>query len=189
LASLSAALLIMASVALLAAGCATGTAPSAPSVTSVTSAHRAASGGHPTVLRTPEVSVRLIVPSPHIVSGSSVKARLVIDNRTGHAIPVADCAREAYQVLLENRKYRPGPSWTQCLTLDSIPPGVSVREVPLQAFANACAYAAVPPGLMACGPGGKEPTLPPGTYTAHVFAVSPALPAAPDVTVHVLPSR
>jgi len=163
-----------------AAGCATTTA-------STPSAHRATSSGQPAVHGTPKLSARLIVPSPSIMSGSSTKARLVIDNRTGHAIPVSDC--EAYQVLLESPAYRPVPVWPLCLTRVSIPQGVSTREVPVAASASSCGAHAAPPGLMACAAAGELPALPPGTYTAHVFAAAPALPTAPDVTVRVLPSR
>jgi len=135
------------------------------------------------------LSVRLVLSSSAIVAGSSVTARLEIDNPTGHAIRVADCNREAFQVLLEGPAYHQGPSWLNCLTEDSIPPGVSVREMRVMAVANGCTSSRpVPEGLVGCAAGGSLPALPLGTYHAHVFAVSPQLPSAPDVIVHVVPA-
>ena len=132
------------------------------------------------------LSVRLIV-SPTIVSGSGVTAHLIIDNRTGHAIPVSDCNLEAFQVLLENQSYHLGPGWLQCLTTDSIPAGVSVRATLVQASVNTCvAGRTTVPAVFRCTSRGTVPALPPGTYHARVFPVSPGLPSAPEVTVRVL---
>lgn len=154
---------------------------------SAATAHHEAAGF--VMTRSPRLTLRLIMPSRTVVSGASVKARLVLDNRTGRAIPITDCGLQMFQVLLESQSYHPGPGWLQCATFDSIPSGVSVRQVTVEAYWLSCvAGPPTPPASMACAADGSLPKLHPGTYHPHVFAVSPELPSGPvqDIAVDVV---
>ena len=141
-----------------------------------------------TLTRSSWLTARLIMPSRTVVSGSTIRARLVLDNRTGRAIPITDCGLEMFQVLLESQSYHPSAGWLQCATRDSIPSGVSVREVTVEARANFCLAGQLSSPFVACAPDGSLPGLRPGVYHPHVFAVSQELPAGPvpDIAVEVI---
>jgi hypothetical protein len=143
--------------------------------------------GHAVAPASPVVSARLVLASTTIAAGSSVSARLVIDNPTRRAVHLWDC--DLFQVVLQDPGYHPSPLWPACGRWDSIPPGMSVRKTTVMATVDACAMA-VPtsPGLVPCGRGGSLPALPPGTYHAHVLFAVPRLASAPDVIVRVVPA-
>jgi hypothetical protein len=179
---------IAAAAALMTAGCATAAAPGS-------TADKAGTGG-PAAPRPASppgssvthgaLTVRLVLPSRVYVAGTTVTARIVIDN-AGPPVHFTDC-NDGFQVVLGNRHVHPDPVWPLCLRQDAIPFGESVRKVQVMATYTSCAPA--PPyvtGLVRCLPGPKIPPLPAGTYQAQVIPVdSVLLPAPSPVTVQVV---
>jgi hypothetical protein len=154
-------------------------APAAGSPAQSPAARRAA---HPV----PGLTARVILSGHTITAGSSLRARVVVENRTGHARHVAGCL-SLFQVVLTSRRYHPDPAWPDCLQQLTIPAGRSAYRMTVEASYGECTQGSPSGGLLSCLPGGGMPPLPPGTYRARLFQSVPLIPAPPPVTVHVIP--
>lgn len=176
-------------IIVLVAGCASA---SRPAGNTTAGPPRAASPAAPVsarpAVRPGGLSARLVLRSAAVVAGSSVTARVVIDNETGHPVNFADCDGGAYEVVLWAGGYRPGAAWPACLGHDTLPAGESTRVVRFMAAYGSCApQRPVPPGARACLPDGGIPPLPPGTYRAVTFPADPGmLPVPAPVTVRLV---
>jgi hypothetical protein len=63
---------------------------------------------------TAPLSARLELPSSAMAAGSAMKAHVIVDNRTGHALHALGCG-SLFQVALVNSGYQPEPAWPLCL--------------------------------------------------------------------------
>jgi hypothetical protein len=133
------------------------------------------------------LSARLELPSSAMTAGSSMRAHVIVDNRTDHAIHAAGCG-SLFQVALVNTGYHPEPAWPLCLQRLTIPVGESSYPVTLSASYGACGGRVKRQNAAsACLPGGHMPPLPAGRYRAEFFQSSPVIPATPAVDVRVAP--
>ena len=131
------------------------------------------------------VSVQVQVPSRTLAAGSSMRAQIVVDNRTGRAIHVAGCG-SLFQLALDSSSYHPKPLWPLCLHEFTIAIGKSSYPVTLTASYYGCGGVASP-GIPACLPDGQSPPLPAGGYRAVLFQ-SPHIVSAPaPIPVRVTP--
>jgi hypothetical protein len=131
------------------------------------------------------VSVQVKVPSRTLAAGSSMRAQIVVDNRTGHAIHVAGCG-SLFQLALDSSSYHPEPLWPACLQAFTIAVGESSYPVTLIASYYSCGGVAST-GIPACLPDGQPPPLPAGGYRAVLFQ-SPHIVSAPaPIPVRVTP--
>ena len=139
------------------AGCANGLT----AARTVASPHTTASA--------PPVSVRVVLPSRTMTTGSQMTAHVVVHNDTGHAIHEQGCI-SLFQVALMSSTYHPDVSWLDCLQLLTIPAGRTSYAVKIQATYLSCGQGHARAGLKACLPGKqKMPPLPPGHYKAELF--------------------
>jgi len=170
----------LAVLALLLAGCASGShgaavAPPAARPRPVATP----APGHPTVL-----SADVVLPSDTMPAGSAMAGQVLVDNDTGHAVHVAGCLA-LFQVVLTSSTYRPAVAWATCLQQFTIPPGQTRYRVTLTASYSQCSQGRPRDGLRACLPDGRMPPLPPGTYQARLFQVRKLVQGPPAVTVRV----
>jgi hypothetical protein len=135
----------LAVLALLLAGCASGS----PASTPVPSQTRA-------------LSARIVLPSDTMTAGTSMAGEVLVDNHTGHAIDVAGCLA-LFQVILTSSTYRPAVAWATRLQQLTIPAGQARYRVTLRASYSQCSQGHPQDDLKACLPGGRMPPLPPGT--------------------------
>jgi hypothetical protein len=186
--------LVMVLALLLAAGCSSGSqSPSRGSQTSLYphgAAKQPAANLHitPRGAAPPPMSARLVLASRTMTAGSSMSARVVVENNTGHAVHVSGC-QAIFQVVLINSKYHPLVPWLACLQRFTIPVGQSSYSASVEASYNMCTAGRPHNGERACLPNRQPPPLPPGTYHATLFQLSHIVPAPPTVTVRVTPPK
>src|SRR5437016_5925496 len=84
------------------------------------------------------LSARLILPSQTMKAGSSMPARVVVENNTGRAISVYGCTT-LFQIGLVNSTYQPDIAWQACLRRLTIPAGQSTWLAPIEARYTECA--------------------------------------------------
>lgn len=134
------------------------------------------------------LSVRLVLPARTLPGGSRIIGRVLVRNRTGHALHVTGCL-ELFQVALASRTYHPAVAWPLCLQRLTIPAGRSSYRVQIEATYRQCTQGPPQDGMLSCLPGGRMPPLPPGVYHTKFFqARSLAAPPAP-ITVRVTAPR
>ena len=132
------------------------------------------------------LSARVVLPSRAMTAGSSMPARVVIDNNTGHPIHAVGCLT-LFQAALTSTTYHPAVAWFACLQAFTIPPGGSSYPVTVQASYNQCSQGRPHRGIRACLPNGRPPPLPPGAYHARLFQAGNLVPAPPPIAVRVTP--
>lgn len=114
--------------------------------------------------------------------------RVVVDNRTGHAIHVTGCLG-LFSVALSSGSYQPDVASASCAETLTVPAGISSYPVTVQASYLACNVGGPQGGFKACLPGSKLPPLPPGKYHATLFQDSQVVPEPPAIPVRVTPSK
>ena len=134
------------------------------------------------------LSVRLVLPARSLPSGSRMTVRVLVRNRTGHALHVKGCL-ELFQVALASRTYHPAVVWPTCLQRLTIPAGRSSSRVQILATYLQCTQGPPQHGLPSCLPGGRMPPLPPGVYHTQLFQSLPLAPAPPPILVRVTAPR
>ena len=128
-----------------------------------------------------KLSARIELLSTTLRSGSRTRGRLVVVNRTGHAIHGSACI-SPFQVLLGNDSVRPRPAWPSCLTSFTVPEGRSTFPIQVSARYNTCNGGGT--GSVRCV-GKFAPGLPPGRYEGRLYQSSHFVPAPGPVTVRV----
>jgi hypothetical protein len=69
------------------------------------------------------LSVRLVLPARTLPGGSHMTGRVLVRNRTGHALHLTGCVG-FFQVALASRTYHPEAAWLACAQRLTIPAGV-----------------------------------------------------------------
>lgn len=134
------------------------------------------------------LSVRVVLPARTVPGGSRMTGRILVRNRTGHALHLKGCA-SLFQVALASRTYHPKVAWPLCLQRLTIPAGRSSYRVQILATYLQCTQGPPHDGAPSCRPGGRMPLLAPGVYHTQFFQSLPlAAPPAP-VTVRVTAPR
>jgi hypothetical protein len=130
----------------------------------------------------------VVLPARTVPAGSRIIGRIVVRNRTGHALHVKGCL-VLFQVALASRRYHPKVAWPLCLQRLTIPAGRSSYRLEIEATYSQCTQGPPHGGVQSCPPGNRMPPLPPGVYHTQLFQFLPlAAPPAP-VTVHVTAPR
>jgi len=133
------------------------------------------------------LSVRVVLPARTLPAGSRMTGRILVRNRTGHALHLKGCL-SLFQVALASRTYHPKVAWPLCLQRLTIPAGLSSYRVQILATYLQCTKGPPQGGVQSCPPRGM-PALPPGVYHTQLFQSLPlAAPPAP-VTVRVTAPR
>jgi len=133
------------------------------------------------------VSIRVILPSRTVMTGSQLTGHVLVDNNTGHAIRTPGCG-VLFTIALASSSYHPVVASPACVQLLTIPAGTSGYRVQILASYLACSIGHASGGLKACLPGRKAPPLPPGNYDAKLFfQVRQFAPAPPPIPVTVMP--
>ena len=173
--------LALAALALLAAGCSSGSqaarqtaSPRAPSQTPAPHSPAA------------PLSARVLLPARTMTAGSSMSGLVVVQNNTGHPVRVGACGTP-FEIALVSRSYRPSVAWSTCLQLIIIPVGESSYPVTLSASYLTCLEHGPRGTLKGCLAGGKVPALPPGTYRARLFQLGHLVPLPPTIKIRVTP--
>jgi hypothetical protein len=130
------------------------------------------------------LSVRVVLPARTMPGGSRMTGRVLVRNRTGHALHLAGCL-ELFQVALASRTYHPAVAWPLCLQRLTIPAGRSAYRLTVRASYSQCTQSPPQGNLLACLPGGRPPPLPPGVYRARLFQFRPLAVAPAPITVRV----
>jgi len=132
-----------------------------------------------------KVTVTLRLPSHVMESGTTMHARIIVENRTGHPIHTTGCGG-IFAVVLTNRNIDNGPGWPLCLESITFPAGLSTTKVTIDATYQGCGF----PGAPRCTthPQGPPP-LPPGRYQATTFESNHALPVPRPQPILVTPNR
>jgi hypothetical protein len=134
------------------------------------------------------LSVRVVLPARTMPGGSRMIGRVLVRNRTGHALHLTGCVG-FFQVALASRTYHPEAAWLACAQRLTIPAGRSSYRVPIGATYGECTQGPPQDGMLSCLPGGRPPPLPPGVYHTQFFQDRPlAAPPAP-LTVRVTAPR
>lgn len=145
--------------------------------------------GNPhTTLPAAAISVQVMLPSRTMPAGSHMSGRVLVDNRTGHAIHLHGC-RSLFEVALVSSTYHPDVTTATCTQVFTIPVGKSSYAETVLATYLACNAGGPRGGLPACLPGKQKlPPLPPGNYHAtlffHVRQFASAPPAIPVPVTH-----
>lgn len=152
-----------------------------------TAAQSAAPLPHVTPTAAP-VSIRIVLPSRTMITGSQMSGRVVVNNATGHAIHVESCG-SPFVVALSSSTYRPTVAFATCLHVFTIRAGRSSYPVQVLATYLACSQSAPPRCLRGKHKGQLlMPPLPPGRYRAELFLAGDKIaPLPPPIPVRVTP--
>jgi hypothetical protein len=131
------------------------------------------------------LSARVELSSRTIAAGSSMRARVIVDNRTGRAIHSLGCD-SLFAVALVSSSYHPVPGWFNCAQRITIPVGESSYPVTLSASYDMCG-STLPGSAKTCLPGGHMPPLAVGDYRAELFQSTHVVPVPPVISVQVAP--
>ena len=134
------------------------------------------------------LSVRVVLPARTLPGGSRMTGRILVRNRTGHALHLKGCL-SLFQVALVSRTYHPAVAWPLCLQRLTIPAGRSSYPVRIWAAYSECTQGPPQDGVQSCPPGGRMPPLPPGVYHTQLFQSLPLAPAPAPITVRVTAPR
>jgi hypothetical protein len=149
-----------------------------------------------TVAQQPDLVVSIELPSNTVVAGSQLHGTLVIDNTTGHAVPLdtpGECAGK-WAVELTSPTASQHTAWTlECARGKTVPlaPGASRFPFTITTTFSSCTNSTGPGSLdiVHClsGPAGGIPPLPPGDFEAALVTSRPGyLPLAPRVPVRIV---
>jgi hypothetical protein len=130
------------------------------------------------------LSVRVVLPVRTLPGGSRITGRVLVRNRTGHALHLIGCGG-FFAVALASRTYHPQVAWPACAQRLTIPAGRSSYRVRIGAAYNECTQGPPQDGMKSCLPGGRMPPLPPGVYHTEFFQSRPLAAAPAPVTVRV----
>jgi hypothetical protein len=130
------------------------------------------------------LSVRVVLPARTLAAGSAMTGRVLVRNRTGHALHLIGCGG-FFQVALASRTYHPTVAWPACAQRLTIPAGRSAYPVRISATYRECAQGPPQDGMLSCLPGDRMPPLPPGVYHAQFFQSRPLAAAPAPLTVRV----
>jgi hypothetical protein len=128
------------------------------------------------------VSVRVVLPSTTMVSGTTMVGKVIVTNNTGHTTFIGGCL-VPFQVELGNDKIKPDPAWPGCYGARKLPMGESTWLVAVDASYEQCGYAPYP----RCIRDDVPPGLPPGDYRAMLYAHDDTVPIPPPISVRVTP--
>jgi len=131
------------------------------------------------------VTARIELPSTTMITGSTMPAKVVVENNTGHEIHATGC-HGLFGVGLNSAHVHQGLAFPSCAEAITVPVGESSYPVQVLAEYYEC-DAAGDQGLQRCLPGGGAPPLPPGVYQATLFQASPVVPAPLPIDVTVEP--
>ena len=134
------------------------------------------------------LSARLVLPARTLPGGSHMTGRVLVRNRTGHALHLIGCGG-FFQVALASRTYHPQVAWPACAQRLTIPAGRSSYRVRIGATYNECTQGPPQDGMKSCLPGGRMPPLPSGVYHTEFFQSRPLAAAPAPVTVRVTAPR
>jgi hypothetical protein len=130
------------------------------------------------------VSARVILPSRHLVAGSTMQATIRVQNDTGSALSVSACG-SPFQVALSNDKIQPHLGWLTCGMTFTIPVGKSTYPAIVAGTYVSCGGGGPDPACV----DGRPPPLPPGKCQAKLYQ-SPEIVRAPTpITVQVTRRR
>jgi hypothetical protein len=119
-----------------------------------------------------------------MTAGTTVNAKVVIDNHTGHALTATGCL-SLFQIVLRNANVHPQILWPLCAQRFVIPIGTSSHPVKISVTYLQCSDTGRPQGTIpACEHG--PPPLPPGDYQAVLFQNDTVAPTPPPIPVHVV---
>jgi hypothetical protein len=134
------------------------------------------------------LSVRLVLPARTLPGGSHMTGRVLVRNRTGHALHLTGCGG-FFAVALASRTYHPEVAWPLCAQRLTIPAGRSSYRVRIGAAYSECTQGPPQDGVLSCLPGGRMPPLPPGVYHTQFFQYRPLAAAPAAITVRVTAPR
>jgi hypothetical protein len=134
------------------------------------------------------LSVRVVLPARMLPGGSNMTGRVLVSNRTGHALHLIGCGG-FFQVALASRTYHPDVAWPACAQRLTIPAGRSSYRIRIEATYRECTQGPPQDGMLSCLPGGRMPPLPPGVYHTQFFQYRPLAAAPAPVTVRVTAPR
>jgi len=161
-------------LALIAAGCGSGSQAAAHSLPGAVA--------RPAKMMT----ARLVLPSRTLAAGSSMSGRLIVENNTGRAIRTWGCGT-LFVVALTSSTYQPAIPWLACLQSFTIPAGRTTYRLTIAASYYQCPVRDPQGAIKACGPDGQMPPLPPGDYRAILFQPRHLVQAPAPVAVRVIP--
>ena len=130
------------------------------------------------------LSVRVVLPVRTLPGGSRITGRVLVRNRTGHALHLIGCGG-FFAVALASRTYHPKVAWPLCRQRLTIPAGRSSYRVRIVATYSQCNQGPPRDGSPSCLPGGRMPPLPPGVYHTQLFQSLPLAPAPAALSVRV----
>jgi hypothetical protein len=134
------------------------------------------------------VIARVVLPSRTMITGSTVNAKVVIDNHTGHALTATGCL-SLFQIVLSNANVHQQILWPSCAQRFVIPTGTSSYPVKISVTYLQCSNTGRPQGTIPTCEHGPPP-LPQGDYQARLFQNGRVAPTPPPVSVHVVaPTR
>jgi len=128
------------------------------------------------------VTARIVLPSTTMIAGSTMPAKVVVENNTGHEIHETKCG-SFFQIGLQNGEIKFDGIWPQCAEPFTIPTGESTYAVTVSAAYQTCSASGAlgtPPCLRT-----GMPPLPPGQYKAALFQSSPVVTAPLPIDVKV----
>ena len=133
------------------------------------------------------ISARVELPSHTLRVGSSIKGRVMISNHLGHSLHLIGCGG-LFQVLLSNHTAQQQGGWLACAQRFTIPLEESSYPITVTTSYNDCTSEPHPPaGVLACGPNGQMPSLPPGEYQAKLAQSSNIAQTPAPIAIRVVP--
>lgn len=127
------------------------------------------------------LTAQLVLPSQTMKAGSSMPARVVVENNTGRAISTTGCGT-LFAIGLVNGTYRQDIAWPACGQRLTIPTGQSAWRAFIEARYTECSQD--PHGFRPCVDG-HPPPIPPGDYHAVLYQSGHLVPEPPAVKVRV----
>jgi hypothetical protein len=129
------------------------------------------------------ISARVMLPSKTIVAGSTVDAKVIVENNTGSALNVLACG-SPFAVELAKDNIQPVVEWPACRQTLTIPVGKSSYTTPVSASYLGCGNRGPFPRCVD-GPHPHPPPLPTGEYQAKLYQNPTVDPAPIPTVVHV----
>ncbi len=132
------------------------------------------------------LNARIVVPSGTVKTGGTLRATLIVENNTCHAIRTSGCD-SLFLLEFVSRTYHPAVAWPTCLQRLTLRKGTIRYRIGVPATYMQCgrkaSYASP-----ACLPHYKMPPLPPGRYRIVLEQVRHLVPAPAPVPVQVRPA-
>ncbi len=128
-----------------------------------------------------------MVPSRTVKAGAALRATLIVENNTGHAILASGCG-SLFMLEYFSPSYRPTVAWPTCLQRLTLRKGTIRYRIGIPATYMQCGRTASY-ASPACLPHNKMPPLPPGQYRIVLEQVRHLVPAPAPISVSVTPVR